>query len=268
MDMIVELVGQARFSQVTGGAVGAADLAQQRGSAAEVAQICQAWGAAIATLHTTSTHHSPAPLAARPWVANVRYVTASTSGGAPRLGCAAVLQAYEASRDLRAAVREVDERWTEHHWIHGDLTATNVQVELRPALRVSFLHLADAGLGDPAWDLATAVDMITWMSPCWRAMPEPLVDYLFLGYRASRRAWSALSGHAGRTGTGDRHLGSERAARVDRAGFRAGGTGNLAGSGSDACCACRTAHGRRLGSPPTQRAFGARPGPWCPADGR
>jgi Ser/Thr protein kinase RdoA (MazF antagonist) len=183
MDTIVELVGQARFSQVTGGAVGAADLAQQRGSAAEVAQICQAWGAAIATLHTTSTHHSPAPLAARPWVANPRQVTASTSGGAPRSGCAAVLQAYEASRDLRAAVREVDERWTEHHWIHGDLTATNVQVELRPALRVSFLHLADAGLGDPAWDLATAVDMITWMSPYWRAMPEPLVDYLILGYR-------------------------------------------------------------------------------------
>jgi Ser/Thr protein kinase RdoA (MazF antagonist) len=176
-------VGQAGFSQVTGGAVGAADLAQQRGSAAELAQICQAWGAAIATLHTTSTHHSPAPLAARPWVANPRRVTASTSGGAPRSGCAAVLQAYEASRDLRAAVREVDERWTEHHWIHGDLTATNVQVELRPALRVSFLHLADAGLGDPAWDLATAVDMITWMSPYWRAMPEPLVDYLILGYR-------------------------------------------------------------------------------------
>jgi aminoglycoside phosphotransferase (APT) family kinase protein len=183
MDTIVERVGQARFSQVTGGAVGAADLAQQRGSAAELAQICQAWGAAIATLHTTSTHHSPAPLAARPWVANPRRVTASTSGGAPRSGCAAVLQAYEASRDLRAAVREVDERWTEHHWIHGDLTTTNVQVELRPALRVSFLHLPDAGLGDPACDLATAVDMITWMSPCWRAMPEPLVDYLFLGYR-------------------------------------------------------------------------------------
>ena len=37
-----------------------ADLAQQRGTLAELAQICQAWGAAIATLHTTSTRRLPA----------------------------------------------------------------------------------------------------------------------------------------------------------------------------------------------------------------
>ena len=184
MDTPLELVERARrFGQVASEAVGAADLAQQRGNAAELAQICQAWGAAIATLHTTSTHHSSAPLAARPWVVNPRHLTVSMSGAARRSGYRGGAEAYESSRDLRAAVREVDERWTEHHWIHGDLTATNVQVELRPALRVSFLDLEDAGLGDPAWDLATAVDMITWVSPCWRAMPQPLVDYLLLGYR-------------------------------------------------------------------------------------
>jgi aminoglycoside phosphotransferase (APT) family kinase protein len=166
MDTPLELVGRARrLGQVASEPGGTADLAQQRGNVAELAQICQAWGAAIATLHTTSTHHSSAPLAA------------------PLAGYAAVLQAYESSRDLRAAVREVDDRWTEHHWIHGNLTATKVQVELRPALRVSFLDLEDAGLGDPAWDLATAVDMITWVSPCWRVMPHPLVDDLLLGYR-------------------------------------------------------------------------------------
>jgi aminoglycoside phosphotransferase (APT) family kinase protein len=184
MDTPLELVGRARrLGQVANAAGGTADLAQQRGNVAELAQICQAWGAAIATLHTTSTHHSSAPLAARPWVADPRHLTVSMSGAAPRSGYAEVLQAYESSRDLRAAVREVDDRWTEHHWIHGNLTATNVQVELRPALRVSFLDLEDAGLGDPAWDLATAVDMITWVSPCWRVMPHPLVDYLLLGYR-------------------------------------------------------------------------------------
>jgi aminoglycoside phosphotransferase (APT) family kinase protein len=182
MDTPLELVGPARLGQLTGAAVGAADLARQRGNAAELAQICQALGAAIATLHTTSTHHSSAPLAVRPWVADPRHLRVSMSGAAPR-GYAAVLEAYESSRDLRAAVREVDERWTEQHWIHGDLTATNVQVELRPALRVSFLDLEDAGLGDPAWDLATAVDMITWVSPYWRAMPQLLVDDLLLGYR-------------------------------------------------------------------------------------
>ena len=133
--------------------VGAADLAEQRGRG-ELAQICQAWGAAIAALHTTSTHHSSAPLAARPSVVNPRHLTVSMSGAAARSGYAAVRRACESSRDLRAAIREVDERWTELHWIHGDLTASNVQVELRPALRVSFLGLKDAGLGDSAWDLA------------------------------------------------------------------------------------------------------------------
>jgi aminoglycoside phosphotransferase (APT) family kinase protein len=184
MDTLLELVGWARrLGQVANAAGGTADLAQQRGTVAELTQICQAWGAAIATLHTTSTHHSSAPLAARRWVADPRHLTVSMSGAAPRSGYTAVLQAYESSRDLRAAVREVDDRWTEHHWIHGNLTATNVQVELRPALRVSFLDLENAGLGDPAWDLATAVDMITWVSPSWRVMPHPLVDYLLLGYR-------------------------------------------------------------------------------------
>ena len=184
MDTPLELVGRARrLGHVASGASGAADLAQQRGNAAELAQICQAWVAALATLHTTSTHHSSAPLAARPWVANPRHLTVSMSGAAPRSGYAAVLEAYESSRDLRTAVQEVDDRWTEHHWIHGNLTATNVQVELRPALRVSFLDLEDAGLGDPAWDLATAIDLITWVSPYWRVMPDPLADYLLLGYR-------------------------------------------------------------------------------------
>jgi aminoglycoside phosphotransferase (APT) family kinase protein len=158
MDTPLEVVVGARhFSQIASEAVGAADLAQQRGNAPELAQICQAWGAAIATLHTTSTHQTSAPLAARPWVVNPRHLSVSMSGAACRSGYAAVVEAYEASGDLRAAVREVDERWTEHHWIHGDLTATNVRVELRPAVRVSFLNLEDAGLGDPAWDLATAV---------------------------------------------------------------------------------------------------------------
>ena len=184
MDIALEITKRAdRFAQLAGGPVAGTDLAQQRGSAAELAQICQAWGAALATLHTTSTHHSSAPLAARPSVVNQRHLTVSMSGAAARAGYAAVRRAYESSRDLRAAIREVDERWTELHWIHGDLTASNVQVELRPALRVSFLDLEDAGLGDPAWDLATAVDMITWVSPCWRVMPDPLVDYLLLGYR-------------------------------------------------------------------------------------
>jgi aminoglycoside phosphotransferase (APT) family kinase protein len=56
-------------------------------------------------------------------------------------------------------------------------------VEEKPVLQVSFLDLESGGLGDPTWDLASAVDTITWLSPRWHAVAQPLVDYLILGYR-------------------------------------------------------------------------------------
>src|SRR6187401_1311913 len=161
----LELVDQA-------GPFGSADLVQQRGTVAELAQICQTWGATIAALHTTATHGPSAPFAARPWVINPDHrppsmrpgsmSTASVRTVLPGLGYAAVLRAYSSSCELRVAAREVDERWTELHWIHGNLTATTVVVEHQPALRVSFIDPHGVGLGDPAWDLATAADMITW----------------------------------------------------------------------------------------------------------
>ena len=171
-----ELVAQA-------GPFGGADLVQQRGTLAELAQVCQTWGAAIAASHTTPTRGPSASLVVRPWVINPEHPTGPIRGAVPGFGYAAVLRAYESSCELRVAAREVDGRWTELHWIHGDLTATHVVVEHQPALRVSFIDPSGVGLGDPAWDLAAAVDMIAWLSPRWRAVPQPLVDYLLLGYR-------------------------------------------------------------------------------------
>ena len=124
-----------------------------------------------------------APLAVRPWVIDPEHLTASRRRAAAGFGYAAVLKAYDSSRDLRAAASEVDARWTELHWIHGNLNAANVLVEPRPSLRVSFIDPEAVGIGDPAWDLAAAVDMIAWLSPRWRTTPQPLVDYLILGYR-------------------------------------------------------------------------------------
>lgn len=172
-----------RFGQLTRPGVSGVDLGQLSGTVAELAASCQAWGTALATLHTMSTPHSSAPLAARPAVLNPRHLMPSRRDAALGSGYPRVLEAYESSPDLRAAATEVADRWTEQHWIHGNVSASTVIVEHRPALRVSFIDLEDAGLGDPAWDLASAADTIDSLAPRWRVMPQLLLDSLLLGYR-------------------------------------------------------------------------------------
>jgi aminoglycoside phosphotransferase (APT) family kinase protein len=172
-----------RFGQLTRPGVGGVDLGRLRGNVAELAASCQAWGTALAALHQISTPLSSAPLAARPAVLNPRHLMPSRRDAALGSGYLTVLEAYESSPDLRAAASEVDDRWTEQHWIHGKLSASNVIVEHWPALRVSLVDLEDAGLGDPAWDIASAVDTIAGLTPRWRVMPQLLMDCLLLGYR-------------------------------------------------------------------------------------
>ena len=171
------------FGQLTHPAASGVDLARYQGNVAELAAICQAWGTALATFHTMSIRRSVAPVAPRPAVLNPRHLMPSMRDAALGSGYATVLEAYESSPDLRAAASEVDDRWTEQHWIHGNLSASSVVVEQRPALRVSFVDLEGVGLGDPAWDLAAAVDTIDWLSPLKGAMPQLLVEYLLQGYR-------------------------------------------------------------------------------------
>ena len=40
-----------------------------------------------------------------------------------------------------------------------------------------------AGLALSDEQVASAIDVIVWLAPRWAAMPQPLVDYLLLGYR-------------------------------------------------------------------------------------
>ena len=104
--------------------------------------------------------------------------------GAPAgSGYATVLAAIDGEPSLRAAAAEADQRWSERHWMHGDLSATNVMVDTVPCLQVRFVDFEDAGLGDPAWDLATALDTIGYLAPGWSSPSEPLVEYFLRGYR-------------------------------------------------------------------------------------
>jgi aminoglycoside phosphotransferase (APT) family kinase protein len=119
-----------RFAQVTRPGVSGVDLGRLRGNVAELAASCQAWGTALATLHTMSTPLASPPLTARPAVLNPRHLMPSRRDAALGSGYPTVLEAYESSPDLRlAAACEVDDRWTEQHWIHGKLNASNVIVD-------------------------------------------------------------------------------------------------------------------------------------------
>ena len=100
MDTALELAKRAgHFAQLTGGPVGTADLAQQRGSAAELADLSGIGGG-----NRCTAHHIDSPLLGATRRAAVggrpATLTVSMSGAARRSGYAAVLSAYESSRDL------------------------------------------------------------------------------------------------------------------------------------------------------------------------
>jgi hypothetical protein len=102
-------------------------------------------------------------------------------------------------------------------------------VEEQPALQVSFLDLESGGLGDPAWDLASAVDTITWLSPRWHVVAQPLVYYLILGYRRAGgpgRLYPAIQAvRALATAVWVAELPEERTGKKLRKNWESGGTG-------------------------------------------
>jgi hypothetical protein len=149
----------------------------------ELAEVCDAWGLAVATLHQLSTSRPGVPQAPRPWLLDPDRRARALSRAPRESGQRAVLTAVEDDPGLRAACRLLSARWSDRHWVHGSISAPNVRVEVGPPVRVRFANFENAGLGDPAWDLASAVDTITGLAPSWRTPAEPLVDYLLRGYR-------------------------------------------------------------------------------------
>lgn len=165
------------------GVVRGVGLARIRGSAPELAEVCETWGVAVAQLHRLSTGRTGVPEAPRPWLllpGRRDRAAHQVARGSARAG---VLDAIDSESGLAAVTSEVAARWTDRHWMHGELTAAHVVVEIAPPVRVRFLNFENAGAGDPAWDLATAMDTITWMSQHWQTPAAPLIDYFLRGYR-------------------------------------------------------------------------------------
>jgi hypothetical protein len=160
-------------------------LSQVSASLPELAEILQTWGSALATLHRLPVDERSVPAAPRPWLLDADRRARAARRLERARGRVAVVRALEDEPCLRLAARQLDRRWTDRHLMHGGLTADNVVVQATQPVRVRFFSFADAGLGDPAWDLATALDTITWLARRRRTPAEPLAEYFLQGYRRS-----------------------------------------------------------------------------------
>jgi aminoglycoside phosphotransferase (APT) family kinase protein len=146
---------------------------------AGLADICRAWGAALAALHRQPTPASAEPAAPRPTLC---------SSGADWVAHEVIAQAVHGDRALGSALELVARRWSERYWIHGAPAADHVLVALQPCLEVRFVGFGRAGLGDPGWDLAFALNTIAELvDPCPETESDSkaslLGDYFLHGYR-------------------------------------------------------------------------------------
>lgn len=159
---------------------------------------CRALAAALATLHTWPvTAPSTLPRAPRPWALHPDDLPASMRGSPSGSACNAVLEAAR-SPVVRAALDWAATRWTESAWIHGDVSPGNVIVDRDRAVLVDW---EGAGLGDPAWDLATAVATLRdlgstaedFLTEYWGLGGPARLDDAVLTARAVHTAWQVAA---------------------------------------------------------------------------
>lgn len=177
VDLVPKLIKVRDSDAVWVQAVPGADLSKLRGQVGELAAICFRWGAAVAQLHCYRATPEPVPTAPRPWALQPDNLPFSMRGAETGSAFALVLDALRDESALSAAADRANRGWGASAWIHGDLSATNVIVtSTADNAMIRFVDLEAAGLGDPGWDVATALDTLAWLAPSWNAPTEPLVE--------------------------------------------------------------------------------------------
>ncbi|MGO1385903.1 MAG: phosphotransferase family protein [Arachnia sp.] len=156
--------------------------------------VSRALAAALVHLHSWPiSSGSLLPTSPRPWVLTPDDLPPSMLGSPLGSACASVLDVAR-SADIRAALDQASRQWEVSAWIHGDVTAGNIIVHDDRAVLVDW---ESAGLGDPAWDLATAVSTVTslsgsaetFLTEYWRLGGPAQLNDAVLTARAIQSAW-------------------------------------------------------------------------------
>ncbi len=159
------------------------EVGAERPDACDLAELAQAWGHALARLHATPVTTSGARPAERPWVLSRPTRPPVTSRQRPTAAQQALLRLAGSDPGLVWAVRQAADRWSERCLIHADLAGRHVLVATAAETRVRFVDFARAGLGDPDWDVAGALETLTELESGCRVSEGMLSDYLLRGYR-------------------------------------------------------------------------------------
>lgn len=163
------------------------EIGAEQPDACQLADLAQAWGLALAGLHTTPIDTALAVVAERPWVLSGTARIPAVGRRRPTAAQQTLLRLAGSDPGLVWAVRQAADRWSERCLVHADLADRHVLVattaETAAETTVRFVDFARAGLGDPDWDVAGALETLAALATGCSVSETMLSDFFQRGYR-------------------------------------------------------------------------------------